>query len=329
MYDTLPSNTFSIPCHDIVYAVEFSPYEWCSSLLAIGTNSRVTIYSCNFEEEFEGEKNFKLVRDFQNGCQVRSIAFCPDTAYRLPETVDQLRFVTAGIDKKLRIFTSDIVNKDTVKVLDGHTDFINDVACNPANDDIFYLASTSDDLTCKLWSSNGEESARFQLGAPGMSVCIHEREHRKLMVAQKNGIIKIFSLDLQQQILSLDCGVVPLMSADWSRHDDVIIAAAAGTEWLLFHSSNSSYPLERRQAHTEGTKEIKWSKSHPTLLATLGRPGRQIKVFSTRHNQVPLNTSLQVAYGLSWHHSLPVLAVGGDQKVHLFAIDPNRSQSAT
>lgn len=104
MYDTLPSNTFSIPCHDIVYAVEFSPHEWCSSLLAIGTNSRVTIYSCNFEEEFEGEKNFKLVRDFQNGCQVRSIAFCPDTAYRLPETVDQLRFVTAGIDKKITNF---------------------------------------------------------------------------------------------------------------------------------------------------------------------------------------------------------------------------------
>ena len=47
-----------------------------------------------------------------------------------------------------------------------------------------------------------------------------------------------------------------------------------------------SQPLERRQAHTEGCRDIKWARNQSTLLATSGRPGRQIKVFSTRHHQV-------------------------------------------
>jgi len=59
------------------------------------------------------------------------------------------------------------------------------------------------------------------------------------MVAQKNGVIKIFSLDLLQQIMSLDCGIVPLMAADWNRLDEDLIAVVAGTEWLIFQISRS------------------------------------------------------------------------------------------
>ena len=59
------------------------------------------------------------------------------------------------------------------------------------------------------------------------------------MVAQKNGVIKIFSLELQLQIMSLDCGYSPLMSADWSRLDDDIVAAIAGNDWLIFQLSRS------------------------------------------------------------------------------------------
>lgn len=45
-------------------------------------------------------------------------------------------------------------------------------------------------------------------------------------------------------------------------------------------------PLERRQAHAEGAQRFRWSRCHESLLATLGRPERQIHVFNTRHQQV-------------------------------------------
>lgn len=42
---------FSVPCHDIVNFVEFAPYEWCPTLLAVGTSSRVSIFQCVFDQE--------------------------------------------------------------------------------------------------------------------------------------------------------------------------------------------------------------------------------------------------------------------------------------
>ena len=47
-----------------------------------------------------------------------------------------------------------------------------------------------------------------------------------------------------------------------------------------------STPLDKRQAHVEGARSFRWSRCHESLLATLGRPQRQIKVFNTRHQQV-------------------------------------------
>ena len=37
--------------------------------------------------------------------------------------------------------------------------------------------------------------------------------------------------------------------------------------------------------------------------------------------QNPVTISQQIAYGISWHQKLPALAVGGDQKVHIYMLD--------
>lgn len=47
-----------------------------------------------------------------------------------------------------------------------------------------------------------------------------------------------------------------------------------------------SQPTEKRQAHTEGANGFAWSRSHENVLATMGRPGRQVKAFNIRHHQV-------------------------------------------
>lgn len=63
------------------------------------------------------------------------------------------------------------------------------------------------------------------------------------MVAQKDGIIKFFSLHNQHPIMSLDCGHTPLMAADWCPSDCLIIGAAAGSDWFRFDTSRSRYNL--------------------------------------------------------------------------------------
>lgn len=321
-------SSFSVPCHDIANVVEFAPYDWCPTLLAVGTNSRVSIYQCVFDQEKEepdGEEFvWRSIYDFQNGCHVTAVSWSPETSFMTREREDFIRFAVAGSDKKIKIVSANLKGDNQLQMCEGHTDFINSIAYTPDTGD--GLVSTGDDHTCRMWNEDGEQEGCFQLSAPGMSVCVHDKDPGKVLVAQKNGVIKIFSLALQRQIMSLDCCQAPLMSADWSFTNEDFVAAVAGTEWLIFQISRSSQPLERRQAHTEGCRDIKWARNQSTLLATSGRPGRQIKVFSTRHHQVPLNTTLQVAYGMSWHHKLPALAVGGDKKVHVYLLKTAKSQ---
>lgn len=61
----------------------------------------------------------------------------------------------------------------------------------------------------------------------------------QLMVAQKDGTIRLFSLHNDQPFMSMKCGSSPLMSADWSRHNNLLIGAVAGSEWFVFNISLS------------------------------------------------------------------------------------------
>ena len=52
MIETNKESTYNIECYDIVEAVEFSPYEWSSDLLAIATTARISVGSCRFQVRF-------------------------------------------------------------------------------------------------------------------------------------------------------------------------------------------------------------------------------------------------------------------------------------
>ncbi|XP_071115074.1 nucleoporin Nup37-like [Haliotis cracherodii] len=313
------STAYSIPCHDVVQCVEFSPFEWSSQLLAVATSTRISIFTCRFQEEdatVDGVQ-YSQIHDFQSSTNTTALAWSPSTSLSvLPKNIS---FVCAGEDYKLNLFHSDGKDNTTEQTYCGHNDFVNAVTFDPGDGSKF--ASTGDDLTCRIWSTEGQQLLVFQLTSPGMSVCWHSEEPLKILVGQKNGVIRIFSLTNQQPIMSLSCGQVPSLAADWSRHSSLQVGAIAGTDWLIFDTSVSSQPIEKRQAHIEGTKYFKFARCHQSLLATIGRPGRQVKVFNTRHQQLHVNASLQVAYGLTWHHTLPIIAVGGDKKVHLWVVE--------
>ncbi|KAK7108255.1 hypothetical protein V1264_016024 [Littorina saxatilis] len=315
----MQSSTYSIPCQEVVRCLEFSPFHWSCQLLAYATATRVSVVSCRFQEEdadIDGI-DYTHIKDIQMDHGIACIAWSPKTSISVLDK--QLCFAVGCDDKNVRVFTSDLKDTNDTQVLQGHTGFVNSVTFAPNDDD--QLASTGDDLTCRVWSRDSDESLVFKLTAPGMAVCWHPDEPLKVMVGQKDGIIRFFSLSNQQPIMSLSCGVTPLLDCDWSKHNSLLVGAVAGSDWIVFDTSLSSMPLDKRQAHVEGARSFRWSQSHESLLATLGRPQRQVKVFNTRHQQLHVSASLPVAYGLTWHCTLPVLAVGGDEKVHLWLVE--------
>ena len=61
------------------------------------------------------------------------------------------------------------------------------------------------------------------------------------MVAEKKGVIRMYSTLSLQPFMSLDCGHTPLVSADWSLTNELRVAALAGTDWFVFDTSRSRF----------------------------------------------------------------------------------------
>nr|XP_009678274.1 PREDICTED: nucleoporin Nup37 isoform X2 [Struthio camelus australis] len=273
------------------------------------------------EEDAEVEgMQYKTLRTFHHGIRVDAIAWSPET--RLDALPPQLRFGTAASDRKIRLFTSDLQDKNEYKTFDGHSDYINDLVFAPKEGQ--EVASVSDDHTCRVWDLEGNEKAHFVLRSPGMSVCWHPEEAFKLMVAEKNGTIRFYDLITQQAILSLECEQTPLMSADWCLKNPLKIGAVAGSDWLIWDIARSSYPQDKRPVHVDRARLFRWSRVNENLFATTGYPGKtttQLLVHHLGHPQPILIGTAAVGSGLTWHRTLPLCAVGGDHKIFFWVTE--------
>ncbi|KAK2102462.1 Nucleoporin Nup37 [Saguinus oedipus] len=98
------------------------------------------------EEEADVEGiQYKTLRTFHHGVRVDGIAWSPET--RLDSLPPIIKFCTSAADLKIRLFTSDLQDKNEYKVLEGHSDFINGLVFNPESGQ--GIASVSDDHTCR------------------------------------------------------------------------------------------------------------------------------------------------------------------------------------
>uniref|UniRef100_A0A8C7TJH1 Nucleoporin 37 n=1 Tax=Oncorhynchus mykiss TaxID=8022 RepID=A0A8C7TJH1_ONCMY len=254
--------SYTVPCDDYVHVVEFSPFDSGS------------VASLLEEDMEEVGVEFTTLRFFHYALRMYCLAWSPES--RLDKLPQLIRFCTAAADRKVRLLTSDLQNQHEVKVMEGHTSYINHLVFEPTEGK--QMASVSDDHTCR-------------------SVRTSSR------IAAQEGTIHFYDLVTQQAILSLDCGQSPLMSADWCLANTIKVGAVTGSDWVIWDITRSSYPQEKRPAHVERN-----------LLSTTGCPGKISSELCVWLFPVMIG-SATVGADLNWQRSLPLFVIGGDRKL--------------
>jgi len=337
----------TLPSSESVHAVAFNPFEWAAGLVAYGGKKSIIVGEVKLGEEGESEKavEFSRLSEFHHDGRVEVIAWSPESSLlTYPKVV---KFAVASGNKKLKIIHSDLDDVNRCIFLEGHSDYINDVVFLENG---HQLASTGDDLTARVWTlkspSNSpdatstddspdappEMTASFPLGSPGIALGWHPDDPAKLMVAEKEGVIRFYNVSNQQTILSLDTtatnGLLDrLSSAALCPGNPLLVGGLVSSSGhrLIWDISRSSQPLAPASAstpaHPEGGAHCAFSVARPHLLASVGKVGGHIRVFNIQTNMTVFSTTLLSCRGLSWHARLPLLAVGSDKKVVIWKVE--------
>ena len=299
----LPSRAFSL---------QFSPFPHSSNLLAAGLQSSITIGQCSFSEETSsGEFSWNVLQEIHHDTRVQALAWSPKS--NILASPKLIEFATSATDHKVRLFSSDLETV-SVKVLKGHTDYVNSLVFDPESGD--QLVTGSDDQTVRLWE-DGDCVSVLHFKSPVMSLAWHQEEVGKLLIGQKSGVICLYNAVSHQPILSLSSQLSPLMDLDWSSSNSLVVSAVGGSDLALMDMSSPSAPLVSRTVHSDGARHVAATDS---LVATAGRPGNTVKVWHGKSGVLLLSNELVIVGGLSWHHKLPYLAVGGDREVQLYKV---------
>ncbi|XP_045599522.1 nucleoporin Nup37 [Procambarus clarkii] len=308
----------SISTRSQVLCVEFSPFEWSRALLAVGLPTSVAVYSFKFKEEGDdSNEECEQVWEWHVSSQPVSMAWSPSSTLRAASCCLQL--AVASADNKVMQLSSDLGETNTVQDILSHSDFVNSVTYN--GDSGTFVASTGDDLTARVWESSSQmQIAKFLLTSPGMVVCFHPEDPDLLLVAEKKGVLRVYSVNSGCSTLFLRCPG-PLLSADWSIPDPAYIVAA-GAKGLTVWNVSSLQPHSDAVEVGGGERvlSVQVCRSTPGLVATHASP-HVVRVTHLHSNKVPIAAHLKVVGGMSWHQNLPYLSVGSDRKILIWKID--------
>ncbi|KYN40352.1 Nucleoporin Nup37 [Trachymyrmex septentrionalis] len=313
--------TFKRSFSERIYCVEFSPYEWSQHLICIALTKEIVVGTVRFQDEDDAVEDiaYSPIRTFHHDARPHAIAWSPETSLSIVPKI--VTFCVAGSDFKIRLYNSNLNDVNMFEILEGHKDYMNAISYEPEGE---LLASVSDDHTCKLWAvkENQKCVSTFYLTSPGTSVCWHNEESGKLLVAEKNGLIRMYNVRSHQAIMSLDSGVVPLTAADWGPNPLKVASIAAG-ELLLWDVSRPSRPLDERTLHVEGGLTVKISHANENLVSSIGWPDNLLKVVNLKSKVVVLCGKVKLIGGMTWHYKLPYVCAGSDRELCFWRINVN------
>ncbi|XP_022216255.2 nucleoporin Nup37 [Drosophila obscura] len=312
--------TVTGPDHTIDLNESIQCYEICANdfaynLIAVALEKRICLLVVGLPEE-SCEFLWHHLQDLElaerDARCVNSIAFSPDTS--LNSTPNNVTFC-AALGRDMMIFRTDVNQYNTVDTLRGHTDYVNDISWVCEGE---FLASVSDDFTCRFWSTAAvaENVITFCLSSAGMSIKSHPEDSEKVLVAEKRGIIHLYNVRQKQTVLSVESPKFPLMSADWAQSNRLFVSALAGGDVITWDLNRPFVPADVKQIHEDGGRVVRFAPgSSDMILASIGRPGLTLKVFAAKSTVPLLETDLKTYAGLAWHQRLPYISAASDRKL--------------
>lgn len=169
------------------------------------------------------------------------------------------------------------------------------------------IVTGSDDHTLALWDTQtGKKLQLITFDHPVMAVMWHPEEISKLMIAEKNGVIHIFNIASYKPILSLHCGTEPLLTADWSISNSLLISAAVRSEIMFFDLSKMA-AVTKKKTSGDIIKSIKLSPFSDHLVAIASQPDFNVQVANMRSNQTITILQKEPISGISWFQKKPLL----------------------
>ncbi|CCC71380.1 hypothetical protein NCAS_0H00700 [Naumovozyma castellii] len=151
-----------IACHAVhsasVNSVQWAPHEYGALLLAASSDGKVSVV------EFKENGTLTPIIIDAHNIGVNSASWAPATLQENKPTKspeESRRFVTGGADNLVKIWkynneSQTYLLEDT---LQGHSDWVRDVAWSPSVLLRSYIASVSQDKTCIIWTQENNDSS--------------------------------------------------------------------------------------------------------------------------------------------------------------------------
>ena len=316
------SNSTEPPAHvlefdDVVVSAEFSPFLWSHDLMCIAFPSKIIVASLKFKEEDVEQiepLKFDVVKKYACFGRVQAITWSPETNIkRAPKTI---LFAVSTNNFEINIYDSE----DIIHKINAHRNYVNDISYNPSGE---YLASVSDDLTCRIWSvSNGYSQAyKFHLDSPPVTVKWHKDEPGKLLVAEAYGVVKVYNVLGGTTITSFRSKTSPLISLDWCSDDCQRITAMCGGNLVKWSMTNPSVPTYDKLVHPDGGFFTKFTYLPEQTVVTLGTPDFSLKVLHIDQPFPKTVATMKSASSLTVHQHLPYVCVGVKKNIYMWLIN--------
>ncbi|EDW98791.1 nucleoporin Nup37 [Drosophila yakuba] len=303
----------SIQLNEAIYCYEICTNDFAYNLIAVAFRKHLSLLLVGLPEE-SGEFGYTHLQDLDLGDKeqlcVSALAFSPDTSLNCtPNNVT----LCAAIGNQLKLFRTDLAQYNTLQVLRGHADYVNDVSWVCEGE---LLASVSDDFTCRFWTTagGGENVITFGLSSAGMSVKSHPEDPNKVLVAEKKGIIHLYNVTIKQTIISVESPKFPLMSADWAHSNRLFITSLAGGDVVTWDLNRPYVPADVKQVHEDCGRVVRFAPGSSEMVIAMVI-GLTLKVFAAKSTVPLLEASLKSYGGMAWHQRLPYISAVSDRKL--------------
>lgn len=203
-----------------------SSFIHAENIILIGFKRRILVIALD-NNNGEGDYNFdyKKIREIPES-EVRILKLCSTLIVR------DILFATAA-NYEIKVYTANESEATCLKSIEAHDGYINSIDFSEE-----YLATGSDDHTCKIFSVKDyyEQHSVLNFSAAVTCVKFNPEELNKLIISVKNGNLFIYCLKLRQSLYSFQTQS-PLMNFDWSMKNPCFVAVLAGDQVFYFDIS--------------------------------------------------------------------------------------------